>query len=101
MSAQNKTTHTSSEDFVSSGRCGVFWYLSLSHHTLPNTGTQLRSKNKAKCKMREGALWNPGQKFLKEIKLLKMNRILPTQVFACLGLRLLFVCLVFLAQLFT
>lgn len=67
----------------------------------PICSTQLGSRNKAKYKRREGALLNPRQKFLKEIELLQMNRILPTQVFACLALCLLFVCLVFLAQLFT
>lgn len=46
-----QNNNTSSEDFVSSGKCGVFWYLSLFHHTLPNTlvhSQELKTKQNAR-----------------------------------------------------
>lgn len=81
-------------------RGGVFWNVSLFHHILYNTVVH-RWELKLNVREQKGTLWNPGQKFLKDIKLFKMNRVLPTQVFACLGFCLLFVCLVWLAQRFT
>ena len=40
--------------------------------------TEPGNKNTAKYERSEVPLWNPGQKFLKEVELFKMNRILLT-----------------------
>lgn len=72
---------------------GFFFFSIFSSHCMKHDSTKPGNKYKAKCERSEVPPWNPGQKFLKEAELFKMNRILPTRplLLPCL-LAWLFVC---------
>lgn len=92
--------HTSLEDFVSNGKVGVLGvFFSFSLHLMQNSSPEPGNTNKAKYKRSELPLWNPGQTFLKEIGLFKVNRVLPNPIVivVCLPSFLFAVCLLVIA----